>query len=90
MVVIPRYIDDPGQLAMFEFDEVILLSVLFFLGVAGDMLGWCIAAMYFVNKAFVHIKSSSQRGLLMHGAYWVGIAKLKGPYGNSFDKYYGG
>lgn len=78
---IPNYLDDPQQLLFWEFDEFILLSIMFAIGIMADHLGMLLAAGLFLVKIYKKFKDRQSNGFLIHAFYWnAGInAKDKFP-----------
>lgn len=89
---IPNYLDDPQQLLFWEFDEFVLLSIMFAIGIMADHLGMLLAAGLFLVKIYKKFKDRQSNGFLIHALYWnAGInAKDKFPTSLplSFIKYF--
>jgi len=67
---IPNYLDDPQQILLWEFDEFILLSVAFGLGIMTDYLGLMLVSGFFVVKYYRKGKDRRPNDFLLHAAYW--------------------
>ncbi|PPD43790.1 MAG: type IV conjugative transfer system protein TraL [Methylobacter sp.] len=67
---IPNYLDDPQQILFWEFDEFIILSILFAIGIMADHLGMLLAAGLFVVKLYKKYKDRQSNGFLLHSLYW--------------------
>lgn len=87
---IPKFVDDPAQIMIFEIDEVIVMTMLFGLGIILEKLFVMMIIMVVVWQVFKRVKMSSHRGLLQHTAFWYGFDNFKWRFGNSFNRYFGG
>lgn len=78
---IPNYLDDPQQVLFWEFDEFILLSISFAVGILVDHLGMLIAGGLFLIRLYKKFKDRQSNGFLLHVLYWnAGInAKASAP-----------
>lgn len=67
---IPNYLDDPQQLLFWEFDEFILLSIMFGIGIMVNYLGSMILVGLVGIKFYRKIKDRQANGFLLHILYW--------------------
>lgn len=67
---IPNYIDDPQQILFWEFDEFILLSIAFGVGIMVNFLGVLILSGLAGVKLYRRIKDRQANGFLLHALYW--------------------
>ena len=67
---IPNYLDDPQQILFWEFDEVILLSIMFAIGILVNYLGVLILCGLVSIKFFRKIKDRQANGFVQHALYW--------------------
>jgi len=75
MKKIPHYLDDPQQILFWEFDEFILLSMMFGVGILVGQLGLMLASGLVGIKFYRRIKDRQAPGFLIHAMYWfMGIA----------------
>ena len=67
---IPNYLDDQQQILFWEFDEVILLSIMFSIGIIVNYLSVLIIIGLIGIKFFRKIKDRQANGFLLHALYW--------------------
>jgi conjugal transfer pilus assembly protein TraL len=67
---IPNYLDDPQQILFWEFDEVILLSIMFSIGIIVNQLSVLIIIGLIGIKFFRKVKDRQANGFLQHAVYW--------------------
>ena len=74
---IPRYIDDPEQLFLWEMDEAGLVAVIFCLGMLAHHLILAIPLCLLAGYLYGKFKKGKPRGFLLHFLYFHGIIELK-------------
>jgi conjugal transfer pilus assembly protein TraL len=67
---IPNYLDDPQQILFWEFDEFMLLAIMFGIGIMVNYLGVLILSGLVGIKFFRRIKDRQAPGFLVHALYW--------------------
>jgi conjugal transfer pilus assembly protein TraL len=67
---IPNYLDDQQQILFWEFDEVILLSIMFSIGIIVNQLSILIIIGLVGIKFFRKVKDRQANGFLLHALYW--------------------
>ena len=67
---IPVHIDDPQQILFWEFDEFIILSLMFAIGIMADHLGMLLVAGLFIVKIYKKFKDNQANGFFLHSLYW--------------------
>ncbi len=78
---IPTHIDDPIQVLIWEFDEFILLSILFCIGILSGHLLKCVLLGIGVVKLFKRYKDRQANGFLVHMLYWhSGLGSSERPF----------
>lgn len=75
-VKVPRYIDNPMQVLLWELDDVLPFLGLFGVGIVLDKLLYLAPIGILLSHQMIKLKSSSLRGLLKHGGYWAGFINL--------------
>jgi conjugal transfer pilus assembly protein TraL len=70
MTDIPNYLDDPQQILFWEFDEFILLAMMFGIGLMVGHLGKMLVAGLVGIKFYRRIKDRQANGFLLHALYW--------------------
>ncbi|NOU22636.1 MAG: type IV conjugative transfer system protein TraL [Methyloglobulus sp.] len=76
---IPNYLDDPQQILFWEFDEFILLSIMFGIGIMVNYLGALTLTGLVGIKYYRKIKDRQASGFLLHAMYWytgIGSSEL--------------
>jgi conjugal transfer pilus assembly protein TraL len=69
---IPNHLDDPQQVLFWEFDEFILLAIMFGLGIILNYLGTLLIIGLVGIKFYRKIKDRQANGFLPHLLYWYG------------------
>jgi conjugal transfer pilus assembly protein TraL len=78
MIEIPNHMDDPQQILFWEFDELILLSFLFGLGIVVNFLGVLLLAGLVGIKFYRKFKDRQAQGFFFHALYWyAGIGAVE-------------
>lgn len=67
---IPNYLDDPQQILFWEFDEFILMSIAFGVGIMVNYLGMLLISGLVGIKFYRRIKDRQAMGFLIHAIYW--------------------
>lgn len=67
---IPTHLDDPPQLFFWEFDDFIILSVMFSIGILADHLGMLLIGGLLLVRLFQKHKDGQANGYLLHVLYW--------------------
>ena len=67
---VPRNLDAPALLVMFELDTSIIVIIVFMLFGVLNMVVIGIVAAYVLGKAYTYLKEEGGRGLLVKVAYW--------------------
>lgn len=75
-IPIPRYVDAPMQVLLWEIDEVIPIIALFAIGIVTGLMMYMLVLIFLLVQVFSRFKSAHLDGILMHLAYAHGIAKL--------------
>ena len=68
--VIPRRLDDPPQLFLWDADEAVLFL---FLALLGALLGQAVAGIvlaWLVGRAFARVKAIGGRAIVVRWLYW--------------------
>lgn len=75
-VKIPRYIDDPMQVLLWELDDVLPFLAMFGLGLLLHKLLPMAVIGYFASRYVMKMKAANLRGLLEHTGFWFGLISL--------------
>ena len=76
-VNIPRYIDSQPQFLWWEFDELIMVVLLFTLGIMTDTLTLMLLVVIPTTTwALKRFKNNSLEGIFYHMMFWVGVLPL--------------
>ncbi|MFA5922714.1 MAG: type IV conjugative transfer system protein TraL [Methylococcaceae bacterium] len=67
---IPNYLDDPPQILFWEFDEFILLAIMFGVGIMVNYLAVMTVTGLVGIKFYRKIKDRQANGFLLHTLYW--------------------
>jgi len=67
---IPNYLDDPQQILFWEFDEFILLAIMFGIGIMVNLLGTLVLLGFIGIKYYRKLKDRQAAGFLLHVVYW--------------------
>jgi conjugal transfer pilus assembly protein TraL len=74
------YLDDPQQLLFWEFDEFILLAIMFGIGIIVNYLGVLLVLGLIGIKYYRKIKDRQANGFLLHLIYWyTGMGSTETP-----------
>jgi conjugal transfer pilus assembly protein TraL len=74
---IPNYLDDQQQVLFWEFDEFIILSLAFGIGIMIRYLTTLILVGLVAAKIFRRMKDRRANGFLIHFVYWhTGMASI--------------
>ncbi|WP_347990208.1 type IV conjugative transfer system protein TraL [Methylomonas sp. AM2-LC] len=68
---IPNYLDDQQQILFWEFDEFILLSLAFGIGIMLHYLGTFIVIGLLAGRFYRRMKDRRANGFLIHALYWI-------------------
>lgn len=66
---VPRTLDDPPMLLIFQADTAALFLVVFLLTISFSFIAAVILA-YSLTKVFVQLKENGDKGLIMQILYW--------------------
>ena len=75
---IPRYIDDPEQLFIWEMDEAGVVAVIFCLGMLTHHLMLAIPLSILAGILYARLKKGKPRGFLRHFLYYHNVMDMKG------------
>ncbi|ALA58007.1 type IV conjugative transfer system protein TraL [Nitrospira moscoviensis] len=80
-VFIPRYMDNPPQIAWWELDELIVLILCGFIGILTRQLTSLLIVGLMCTFMISTLKSGKSDGFIFHCAYWYGIPGFDLPQG---------
>lgn len=72
-----RYIDDQPSLFFWDFDEIIIFSCFFAIGILVDRLLLLLILALVIRHFLVRIKKEKSEGYLFHILYWWGIITFR-------------
>lgn len=87
-VKVPRYVDNPMQVLLWELDDVLPFLSLFGIGIVVDKLLYLIPIGILLSAQMIRMKNSSLRGMLKHGGYWAGFISLNKRDNNGLRREY--
>lgn len=85
-VKVPRYIDNPIQVGLWELDEVIPLVAAIGIGIAFKMLFVLAPIGYVMTRLIVKSKSTGLRGVIQHAAFFYGFTALNKVFDNGLKR----
>lgn len=85
-VRIPRYVDNPMQVALWELDEIIPFCACLGLGLVLHQSMYMMAIGLFFSNIMIRAKRSNLRGVLSHMGYWNGYTGLNKRDKNGLDR----
>lgn len=87
-VKVPRYIDNPMQVLLWELDDVLPFIGFFGVGLLLDKLIWFLPVGIILSRQMIKMKQSNLRGLLKHTGYWAGLITLNKRDNNGLRREY--
>ena len=75
-VKIPRYIDNPMQVLLWELDDVLPFLGMFGVGIVLDKILYLLPIGILLTIKMIRSKQANLRSLLKHMGYWIGLIPL--------------